>query len=413
MLAEIITIGDEILIGQTIDTNSAWLGERLTSYGIEVVQISSINDKKENIIQALKDAEKRADVILITGGLGPTKDDITKHVLAEYFNSNLVINEEALSNVKDRLQKRGIAMLQTNHDQALVVANAIPIQNSKGSAPGMYFEENDRIYISMPGVPYEMKAMMKSFVFDRLNLSRDTYAIVHQTLTVVGVPESVLANTIEDIEDTLPSYISLAYLPHLHIVRLRLSAKSKEFSEEHLGAEINTFFDRIKARIGNVCYDGDTPLGEHIGQLLVRNNKTIGTVESCSGGFISHLITSVPGSSAYYMGSIIAYSYPAKTAMLDVDAAILEQEGAVSEDVCRAMAKNGKTKLGVDYCIVSTGIAGPGGGMPGKPVGLVYVGLAKPNGEVVVDKCQFRGTRDQVVELTALYALNMVRKHLS
>ena len=413
MLAEIITIGDEILIGQTIDTNSAWLGNRLTGYGIEVVQISTINDKRESIIHALKDAEKRADVILITGGLGPTKDDITKHVLAEYFDSELVINEEALENVKNRLQKRGIAMLQTNHDQALVVANATPIQNSKGSAPGMYFEQNNRIYVSMPGVPYEMKAMMDDYVFDRLNKSRDSYAIVYQTLTVVSVPESVLANKIEDIEDTLPSYISLAYLPHLHVVRLRLSAKSKELSEEQLSLEINTFFDRIKSRIGDVCYDGDTPLAEHVGQLLVKNKKTIGTVESCSGSFISHLITSVAGSSAYYMGSIIAYSYPAKTAMLDVDAQVLEQEGAVSEEVCRVMAQNGQTKLGVDYCIVSTGIAGPGGGMPGKPVGLVYIGLAMPNGEVEVAQCQFRGTRDQVVELTALYALNMVRKHLS
>lgn len=410
MLAEIITIGDEILIGQTIDTNSAWLGEQLNQYGIEVIQISSINDKKGSIVNALKAAEKRADVILITGGLGPTKDDITKKVLADYFGAQLVPHHGALENIKDIFHRRGREVLQINVDQALVPDNCEVILNTKGTAPGMYFEENGKIYVSMPGVPYEMIAMMRDIVFTKLNLAGDQYSIVHQTITVVGVPESHLSVTIESIEDNLPPHIKLAYLPHLNLVRLRLSGKSSTHSEAELHSEIEHYFEEIKKIIGNVWFDGDKNLAELAGALLKRTGSTIGTCESCSGGYVAHTITAVAGSSAYFKGSLLTYAYETKVALADIDQNLLNKVGAVSEEVCEAMARNAKEKLDVDYCIATTGIAGPGGGTDDKPVGLVYIGLAKPSGTVEIKRCEFHGTRLQIIERTAYTALDMVRK---
>ena len=413
MLAEIITIGDEILIGQTVDTNSAWLGKRLNQYGIEVIQISSINDKQSSIIDALKLAESRADVILITGGLGPTKDDITKKVLADYFNAQLVQSDEALDNIKAILSRKGRSILQTNIDQALVPENCTPILNHKGTAPGMYFEENNKVYVSMPGVPYEMKDMMERIVFEKLNSIGDNYSIVHRTITVVGVPESLLADQIEAIEDSLPSHLKLAYLPHLNLVRLRLSGKSISISEAKLREEVNDFFDQIKEIIGNVWFDGEKNLAELVGALLHRSGNSLGTCESCSGGFIAHKITAVPGSSAYYKGSIISYAYDTKVKIVDINQDTLNKLGAVSEEVCKSMALNAREKLDVDYCISTTGIAGPSGGTATKPVGLVYIGIAGPNGFVQVKRHEFHGTREQVIERTAFAALEMLRLSLS
>jgi len=410
MLAEIITIGDEILIGQTVDTNSAWLGEHLNKYGIEVIQITSINDKKASIVYALQDAEKRADVILITGGLGPTKDDITKKVLADYFGAKLIINEGALENIKDIFHRRGREVLQINVDQASVPDNCEVILNSKGTAPGMYFEEKGKIYVSMPGVPYEMKAMMEEVVFKKLNTIGDNYTIVHETITVVGVPESHLSVAIESIEDNLPPHIKLAYLPHLNLVRLRLSGKSAEHTADELRLGIKAAFDQIKSIIGDVWFDGDHNLPEIVGDLLKAHKQTIGTIESCSGGFVAHNITAVAGSSAYYKGSLLTYAYEAKVAIAGIDQAMLNEYGAVSEQVCEAMARNAKAKLEVDYCISTTGIAGPDGGTSDKPVGLVFIGLAKPNGTVEVKRCEFHGTRLQIIERTAYTALDMVRR---
>jgi len=410
MLAEIITIGDEILIGQTVDTNSAWLGEHLNKYGIEVIQITSINDKKASIVYALQDAEKRADVILITGGLGPTKDDITKKVLADYFGAKLIINEGALENIKDIFHRRGREVLQINVDQASVPDNCEVILNSKGTAPGMYFEEKGKIYVSMPGVPYEMKAMMDQVVFQKLNAKGDNYTIVHDTITVVGVPESHLSVAIESIEDNLPPHVKLAYLPHLNLVRLRLSGKSAEHTADELRLGIKTAFDQIKSIIGDVWFDGDHNLPEIVGDLLKAHKQTIGTVESCSGGFVAHNLTAVAGSSAYYKGSLLTYAYETKVAIAGIDQAMLNEYGAVSEQVCEAMARNAKAKLEVDYCISTTGIAGPDGGTSDKPVGLVFIGLAKPNGTVEVKRCEFHGTRLQIIERTAYTALDMVRR---
>ena len=412
MLAEIITIGDEILIGQTLDTNSAWLGEHLNTYGVEVIQISSINDKKESIVNALKAAETRADIILITGGLGPTKDDITKKVLADYFGAQLIPNHGALENIKDIFHRRSREVLQINVDQALVPDNCEVILNTKGTAPGMYFEENDKIYVSMPGVPYEMKAMMEQVVFRKLNAKGDNYTIVHDTITVVGVPESHLSVAIESVEDNLPPHVKLAYLPHLNLVRLRLSAKSIALSPAQLKSDIDTAFAAIKSIIGNVWFDGDRNLPEIVGEMLIENRRTIGTIESCSGGYVAHSLTAIAGSSAYYKGSLLTYAYETKVAIADIDQNMLNIYGAVSEEVCEAMAKNARKKLDVDYCISTTGIAGPGGGTDEKPVGLVFIGLAKPDGSIEVKRCEFHGTRLQIIERTAYTALDMVRRAL-
>ena len=412
MLAEIITIGDEILIGQTLDTNSAWLGEHLNTYGVEVIQISSINDKKESIVNALKAAETRADIILITGGLGPTKDDITKKVLADYFGAQLIPNHGALENIKDIFHRRSREVLQINVDQALVPDNCEVILNTKGTAPGMYFEENDKIYVSMPGVPYEMKAMMEQVVFRKLNAKGDNYTIVHDTITVVGVPESHLSVAIESVEDNLPPHVKLAYLPHLNLVRLRLSAKSIALSPTQLKSDIDTAFAAIKSIIGNVWFDGDRNLPEIVGEMLIENRRTIGTIESCSGGYVAHSLTAIAGSSAYYKGSLLTYAYETKVAIADIDQNMLNTYGAVSEEVCEAMAKNAKKKLDVDYCISTTGIAGPGGGTDEKPVGLVFIGLAKPDGSIEVKRCEFHGTRLQIIERTAYTAFDMVRRAL-
>jgi nicotinamide-nucleotide amidase len=413
MLAEIITIGDEILIGQTLDTNSAWLGEHLNAFGIEVIQITTINDKRISIIEALKAAEQRADVILITGGLGPTKDDITKKVLAEYFNSTLVVDLATLKHITHIFESRGRTVIQVNKDQALVPDNCEVIPNSKGTAPGMYFEKNGKIYVSMPGVPYEMKAMMENVVFKKLNKLSDNYTIVHQTITVIGIPESHLAQSIETVEDNLPIDLKLAYLPHLNLVRLRLTGKSPIRKEAELQADINKSFDAIKAIIGNVWIDGAKGLSEIVGELLAQKGQTIGTIESCSGGYVAHCMTAIAGSSAYYKGSLLTYAYETKVHVADIDQDMLNRVGAVSEEVCEAMARNAKAKLEVDYCISTTGIAGPGGGTADKPVGLVFIGLAKPDGTVEVTRCEFHGTRLQIIERTANTAFDLVRKALT
>ena len=412
MQAEIITIGDEILIGQTIDTNSAWLGNRLSDYGIEVVQITSINDKRTSIIDALQAAEKRAQVILITGGLGPTKDDITKKVLADYFNTHLVTDNKAMDNIQKIIKRLNREVLQINLDQALVPANCIAIQNYKGTAPGMYFEENNIIYISMPGVPYEMKAMMENDIFSMLNKKNSNFAIEHKTITVVGVPESHLATQIENIEANLPPYIKLAYLPHLNLVRLRLSAKSNTHTRSELRNSIQEAFMSIQTLIGGSWFDGEISLAEVVGDLLKKNKLSIGTIESCSGGYIANKITSVPGSSAYYKGSLLTYAYETKADIADIAPKELLKYGAVSHEICEQMTRNAQRKLNVDYCIATTGIAGPTGETKDKPVGLVYIGLAKPDGTIEINKCQFYGTREQVIERTANAALDMVRKSL-
>ncbi len=412
MLAEIITIGDEILIGQTVDTNSAWLGNELNKRGIELERISSIRDTPDAITTALHEARQRAEIILLTGGLGPTNDDITKQTLVDYFDTELEKSDEALNNIKERFNARGIDLLQINIDQALVPANCIAIPNSKGTAPGMWFVEDGIIYVSMPGVPYEMKAMMSEFVFPRLEALNIADQIVHQTITVVNIPESVLSHKVSQIEEDLPEHIKLAFLPHLNLVRMRLTAKSSSHSTAALNDQLSAYFDQIKEVIGPSWFDGDKSMAEIIGQMLIEQKSSLGSIESCTGGYMAHCFTEIPGSSAYFHGSYVTYSNQFKIDLIGVDEELFTTVGSVSEEVAKQMAAKGRLKLGVDYCIAATGVAGPTGATEYKPIGLVYIGLAKPNGEVVVTENQFKGSRMQVIERTAYMAMEMLRQAL-
>lgn len=413
MLAEIITIGDEILIGQTVDTNSAWLGKELNKRGIDVERISSIRDTSEAISAALDIAQTRADIILLTGGLGPTNDDITKITLANYFKVDLVENREALENIKAIFERYNRPLLEVNIEQAKVPANCVCLKNLKGTAPGMYFEHQGKIIVSLPGVPYEMKGIMSNEVFPRLEKITNKLHIAHETITVVNVPESLLSTKIQDIESALPEHIKIAYLPHLNLVRLRLTGRSEKIKEYEMRIQIQNYMDQIKEIIGDVWFNGNKSLSEIVGEMLVSRKFTMGTIESCTGGFIGHSVTVVPGSSRYFLGGMLTYSNQFKIDHIGVDEELFTTVGSVSEEVAQQMALKGQKKLGVDFCISATGVAGPTGATEYKPVGLVYIGLALPNGKVVIKENHFSGTRAQVIEKTAYTALEMLRVELA
>lgn len=413
MKAEIITIGDEILIGQIVDTNSAWLGQELNKIGITVTQISSISDSKNDIIKALGLAESRADVILITGGLGPTKDDITKHTLATYFNSELVLNEEALENVKGIFARFNRPVLEVNVQQAYVPHNCIVIQNKQGTAPAMYFEKDGKHIVSMPGVPFEMKAIMEQSVLPILSkITGDQ--VLHETILTAGIGESFLAQQIEDIESSLPPHIKLAYLPKLSQVRLRLSA----IYPNHAGsAELQHFKKLIIERIHkHVVAEEDITMEEAIIRLLKSSNSSLSTAESCTGGYLGHLLTSVPGSSEVYHGGAISYSYDLKKAMLGVSGSTLEQYGAVSKETVEEMVTGALNAYNSDYSIACSGIAGPGGGTADKPVGTVWIAVASKD-MVYSKKFIFGKERAQNIERTAIQALylllRLIRKEIT
>lgn len=408
MLAEIITIGDEILIGQIVDTNSAWMGQKLNEIGIQVKQISSVSDDREHILKALADAHNRADLILITGGLGPTKDDITKHTLCAYFGTELVLNQEALTNVEAIFARFNRPMLDVNYQQAMVPVNCQAIQNENGTAPGMWFEQEGRIYVSMPGVPHEMMGMMEKTVLPRLQAMGDLPVIVHKTILTAGIGESFLAKQIEAIEDGLPKHIKLAYLPKLGQVRLRLSGKGKE--EASLRAEIEEYAEKIKALIPEfVITEVDIPLEEVILQKLIARKQTLSTAESCTGGYIAHLLTAIPGASRAFEGGIVSYSYAMKEKELGVQSSTLAEHGAVSKETVTEMLQGALKHYNTDYAIACSGIAGPDGGTDDKPVGTVWIGVASAS-EVYVKKYSFGNKRQQNIERTAAFALMMLYK---
>jgi nicotinamide-nucleotide amidase len=410
MKAEIITIGDELLIGQVIDTNSAWIAEQLNMKGIKVHQITSISDDREHILETLKEAENRADIILITGGLGPTKDDITKSTLCEYFASNLVFDQETYNNVEALFKLRGYPVTELNRRQAEVPANCTPIQNRNGTAPGMWFERNEKIFVSMPGVPFEMKTMMTEKVLPKLAGKLNLGFIVHKTILTQGVGESFLAKTIEDWEDALPKNIKLAYLPQPGMVRLRLSASGKD--KAGLFGAIEEQHQKLLKIIPDFIfgYDDET-LESVVGKLLRKHKMTVATAESCTGGYIAHLITSVPGSSEYFMGSVIAYSNKVKQAELGVMTGSLEKFGAVSEAVVREMAEGIRKKFGTDFSVSTSGVAGPDGGTDEKPVGTTWIAVATPE-KVVSQKFLLGEHRGRNIHKAALAALNMLRMAL-
>ncbi len=411
MLAEIITIGDEILIGQIVDTNSAWMGTILNETGIKVHQITSVSDNREHILTALKEASHRADIILITGGLGPTRDDITKHTLCEYFKVSLRLDEKVLEDVTALFKRFGRGVTDINRKQAEIPENCTPLHNKNGTAPGMWFEEKEKIYVSMPGVPFEMKGLMKDEVLPRLKKKFTLPVIIHKNVLTQGIGESMLAEKIADWETSLAQEeIKLAYLPSISMVRLRLSISGKD--AKVLQERIDRKVSELQKIAGQHIYGYDNETLEGIvGNLLKANKQSLSTAESCTGGYIAHRIVSVPGSSTYFKGAIVAYDYEIKTNELGVSNETLKKHGAVSQEVVEQMAVSVRKKLNTNYSIAVSGIAGPDGGTEEKPVGTVWIAVATPT-QVISKRFQFGGDRERNIVATGLTALNMLRKEI-
>ncbi|TDO24145.1 competence/damage-inducible protein A [Pedobacter duraquae] len=410
MLAEIITIGDEILIGQIVDTNSAWMAKQLNLAGIKVKQITSVSDDEAHILEALKLAEERAEIILITGGLGPTKDDITKLTLAKYFNMGFRRDEETLEQVKSIFKRFNRPMIESNMKQADVPDGCIVIQNKNGTAPCMWFNHGSKVIVSMPGVPYEMMYLMDEEILPRLKAAFVLPNIVHKTILTANIGESFLAQQIEDIEDTLPAYIKLAYLPRLGQVRLRLSGSGED--ESALRAEIESYARLIVDRVKTyVVIEDDIALEKVILDVMMAQGLTLSTAESCTGGYIAHLITTHPGCSAVFAGGAVAYSYELKESILGVQQETLATYGAVSEETVKEMASGAVGHFNTDYAVAVSGIAGPDGGTPDKPVGTVWIAVASKD-RVEAKVFNFGNKRIQNIERSAIAALTMIINRL-
>ncbi|MES2419183.1 MAG: competence/damage-inducible protein A [Bacteroidota bacterium] len=406
MLAEIITIGDEILIGQIVDTNSAWMAKELNKIGLSVKQITSVSDDAAHIVAALDEAQKRANVILITGGLGPTKDDITKLTLSRYFDMPLRPDAPTLAHITTIFDRLNRPMIEANIKQAEVPDGCTVIQNANGTAPCMWFETNGKIVVAMPGVPFEMMYLMEEEILPRLKTAFNLPVIIHQTILTAGLGESFLAQEIAEIEDCLPPHIKLAYLPKLGQVRLRLSGKG--YDEQLLKADIHRFAQQIIAKIPNfVVIADDIPLEKAILDKMQEANLTLSTAESCTGGYISHLFTQHAGSSAVFEGGAVTYSYSLKESVLGVKHETLTSYGAVSEQTVAEMAQGAIIHFNTDYAIAVSGIAGPGGGTPDKPVGTVWVAVANRH-QVVTRLFAFGSKRIQNIERSAMAALTML-----
>ena len=410
MKAEIITIGDEILIGQIIDTNSAWIAEQFNLNGIEIYQITSVHDDHKHILEAIKKAEEKVDLVILTGGLGPTKDDITKNALCDYFNTKLIFHEPTFEHIKTRFTKLNIDVNKLNRDQALVPESCTVLFNKAGTAPGLWFEKNDTYFVSVPGVPFEMKYLVEQEILPRLRKSGKTRAIYHKTVLTQGIPESMLAMKLEQWEDALPENIKLAYLPSPMAVRLRLSA---------IGNNENVLMDLVEAEIAKLQkiipdqiygFNNET-MAEVIGRILKLNGKTLAVAESCTGGYISHLITSLPGCSAFYNGSVTAYSNLIKENILGINPEIILKFGAVSEQVAKEMAVGVRKVFNADFALATTGIAGPDGGTKEKPVGTVLIAVASEN-DVIAQKFIFGDNRERNISRSSQTALQILRRFL-
>ncbi len=408
---EIMTIGDELLYGQVIDTNSAFMGQELAKIGLRVRQISSVSDRAEEIVAALDQARQRARVVLITGGLGPTKDDLTKHVLARYFDTELVLHEPTLRHVEGIFQRYQRPMLEVNRQQALVPGNCEVLPNAVGTAPGMWFEEQGTVFVSMPGVPFEMKRLMTDHVLPRLQAQFNLAPIEHVVVMTAGMGESFLAEKIADWEDALPANFKLAYLPSFGAVRLRLTGTAD--GQPDLRGRMLALLPALRARIGEYIFaEEETKLEAAIGQLLLAKNLTIGTAESCTGGLVAHRLTGVPGSSAYFRGSIVAYHNDIKQAELGVKPETLAQNGAVSEATVREMAEGARRRLGVDVAVATSGIAGPGGATDTKAVGTVCLAYADATRTISKEYVLDRG-RALNVEYAAQSLLTLLHQQLA
>ncbi|GGK64830.1 competence/damage-inducible protein A [Rufibacter glacialis] len=408
--AEIMTIGDELLYGQVIDTNSAWLGQELGKIGIRVKQITSISDNPDAICEALTQAMARAQVVLVTGGLGPTKDDLTKHTLTRYFKSELQLHQPSLEDVENIFRKYNRPMLEVNRQQAFLPACCTPVRNILGTAPGMLFQEQGTLVVSMPGVPFEMKRMMTDTVLPYLQQHFQLPQIIHKVVQTIGQGESFLAERIAAWEDNLPNNLKLAYLPHLAGVRLRLTGFSD--GQHDLETQLQEQVHQLSILLpDNIFAYGEVTLEEAIGQLLKERNLTISTAESCTGGLVAHKLTSVPGSSAYFMGSVVAYSNEVKKAQLGVPAETLDKHGAVSEETVRAMAQGVRQRLHTHIGLATSGIAGPDGGTPEKPVGTIWIAYADAH-QTIARQLSYNKTRQLNIEYTALQVLDLIRQSL-
>ncbi len=411
MQAEIITIGDEILIGQILDSNSRWIASELNKIGISVYQITSIQDDKQHILKALKEAHSNVDIVILTGGLGPTKDDITKLTLTEYFNDKLILNEEIVVHIKIMFTKINYSFTEINKNQALVPSKCIPFKNNWGTAPGMWFHKSDKVTISLPGVPNEMKGLMQSGVLPKLKETFDLPYILHKTIITYGMGESMVAERIEDWENNLPKLIKLAYLPSYGKLRLRLSAKGTD--NELLENSISSEFEKLAKIIPDIIigYEDNGPIEEIIGNLLNRKKQNLATAESCTGGNIAKMITSVPGSSNYFVGSIVAYNVLVKIKELQVDENLIEKYSVVSSQVAESMAQGIQQKFNTSYAIATTGNAGPSKDLTDTEVGTVFIAIATPTS--IFSKEYFFGKpRDKVIQRASNKALELLRKEI-
>lgn len=408
--AEIITIGDEILYGQITDTNSQWIGKELDKIGFRVSRKISIGDQKEAIIHALHEAEQRASVIILTGGLGPTKDDITKKTIAEYVHAPLVLNADVLENVERIFNKRNRQMNDLNKSQAYIPENAEVLMNTLGTAPGMWISHNNCIIISLPGVPHEMKKIMTDHALLKLNDSFDTPYYHHVMIKTIGIGESRIAPMIENWENSLPAHIKLAYLPRLGQVRLRLTGVGS--NKDAITQEVNKHASQLVKIVKQYVYAfNDEEVETTVGKLLIEKGLTLATAESCTGGRVADKITDIAGCSAYYMGGIVAYSNLVKETQLGVKQKTLEQFGAVSEQTAKEMAENVRIKYKSDFGIATTGIAGPGGGTPEKPVGTVYIAVSSAN-STEVKLLNLSEDRQVNIRLTYSAVLDLLRLQL-
>ena len=405
---EIITIGDELLIGQVVDTNSAYIARELNKIGISVFQITSVSDNRQHILSALEEASRRVPVVLITGGLGPTKDDITKAVFAEYTDDRLVVHNETLCRIEALMSARNIAMNPLNVKQAEVPSRCTVIPNSCGTAPGMWFEKDGVVYISMPGVPFEMKTMMMDEVLPRLHQRFNDDNILHRTLLVTGIPESALAIQIEDWENSLPSYVKLAYLPGGGMIRLRLSASGADMQE--IAIQTEKEIEKLRPILGeHLLSEDNEQIEEIVTRILTEKMQTVATAESCTGGNIARILTSISGSSAYFKGSVVAYDNKVKESILHVNSSDLKKYGAVSEQVVAQMAINVRQLLAADYGIATSGIAGPTGGTPDKPVGTIWIAVASET-KTETRLLHYGNNRENNIMRTSTAALNLLRE---
>ena len=407
--ATIITIGDELLIGQTIDTNSAWIATALNKIGINIEKRIAIGDNWNQIWDCLEKENQTSSIVLITGGLGPTSDDITKPLLCKFFDGKMIVDEAALANVKnifENILKR--PLLDRNLKQAEVPDTCTVIQNKRGTAPGMWFEKNKTIFVSMPGVPHEMKGMMTNYIIPELEKRFELKPIIHRTLLTAGIGESFLAEMLVDFEKKLPEQIKLAYLPNYGMVRLRLSANLQKSDEKAIDNE----FEKLKEIVKDYTVaDKDINIQEAISGIFIEKNLTLAIAESCTGGYISHLITSIPGSSRFFLGSVVSYANEVKRDLLDVPQTLIELHGAVSTQTVEKMAEGVRKKTGSDISLATSGVMGPGGGSEEKPVGYVCVAMSTAN-KTISTTFQFRFDRTRNIELTAVQALNFMRKNM-